>query len=132
MTTLRVVHYLNQFFAGIGAEDKAETPPGHREGPIGPGRVLQQFLGDHGEVVATVFCGDNYAGEKPGAIDEILGLVAKHRPDVLIAGPAFAAGRYGLACGGGALRARALLGVPAGTPLPAGHTAAPGSRARPP
>ena len=54
MATLRVVHYLNQFFAGIGAEDKAETPPGHREGPIGPGRVLQQILGDRGGVVATV------------------------------------------------------------------------------
>src|SRR5919198_338712 len=55
MTTLRVVHYLNQFFAGIGAEDKADAPPGHRGGPVGPGRVLQQLLGDRGEVVATVY-----------------------------------------------------------------------------
>ncbi len=115
MTTLRVVHYLNQFFAGIGAEDKADTPPGNREGPVGPGRVLQQILGDRGEVVATVYCGDNYAGEQRGAIDEILGLVAKYRPDILIAGPAFAAGRYGLACGEVTLRARELLGVTAVT-----------------
>ena len=49
MTTLRVVHYLNQFFAGIGAEDRADTPPGHREGPVGPGRLLQQALGDRAE-----------------------------------------------------------------------------------
>ena len=46
MTTLRVVHYLNQFFAGIGAEDKADTPPGRREGALGPGRLLQQALGE--------------------------------------------------------------------------------------
>ena len=76
MATLRVVHYLNQFFAGIGAEDKADTPPSHREGPVGPGRLLQQALGDRAEVVATVYCGDNYAAEKQGAIDEILELVA--------------------------------------------------------
>ena len=40
MTTLRVVHYLNQFFAGIGAEDKADMPPAQRPGPIGPGRRI--------------------------------------------------------------------------------------------
>src|SRR5439155_768805 len=95
----------------IGAEDKADTPPGHREGPVGPGRVLQHILGDRGEVVATVYCGDNYAGEKPGAMDEILDLIAKYRPDIVIAGPAFSAGRYGLACGEVTLRARARLHV---------------------
>jgi betaine reductase len=115
MTTLRVVHYLNQFFAGIGAETKADMPPGWRTGPIGPGRVLQRALGDRGEIVATVYCGDNYAGEKPEAIDEILDLIAEHRPQVVIAGPAFSAGRYGLACGEVALRARARLGVTAVT-----------------
>src|SRR5262249_48292942 len=111
MATLRVVHYLNQFFAGIGAEDRADTPPSHREGPIGPGRVLQQAVGDGGSVVGTVYWGDNYAGEKPGAIDEILDLVVKHRPEIVIAGPAFSAGRYGLACGEVTLRARERLGV---------------------
>jgi len=58
-----------------------------------------------------VYCGDNYAGEKPGAIDEILDLVVKHRPEIVIAGPAFSAGRYGLACGEVTLQARERLGV---------------------
>src|SRR5436309_6520736 len=115
MTTLQVVHYLNQFFAGIGAEDKADMPPGHRDGPVGPGRLLQRALGDRGEIVATVYCGDNYAAEKSGAVDEIVDLVAKSRPDVVIAGPAFSAGRYGLACGEVTLRARERLGVTAVT-----------------
>src|SRR5437667_6558141 len=115
MTTLRVVHYLNQFFAGIGAEDKADAPPGHLEGPVGPGGVRQQILGVRGEVVGTVFCGDNYAGEKPGAMDEILDLIAKYRPNIMIAGPAFSAGRYGLACGEVTLRARERLSVVAVT-----------------
>jgi hypothetical protein len=29
---IRVVHYLNQFFAQLGGEDKAEIGPGFREG----------------------------------------------------------------------------------------------------
>jgi len=111
MATTRVVHYLNQFFAGIGAEAKADMPPGRLDGPAGPGRLLQQALGEGARVVATVYCGDNYAGEKPQAVGEILDLIAEDRPDIVIAGPAFSAGRYGLACGEVAARARARLGV---------------------
>lgn len=113
MTTLRVVHYINQFFAGIGAEDKAETPPGEREGAVGPGRVLQQAFGESARIVATVYCGDNHVAESPGAVDAILDLIAAHRPDVVVAGPAFSAGRYGWACGEVARRAQERLGVTA-------------------
>ncbi len=115
MTTRRVVHYLNQFFAGIGAEDKADTPPGRRDGAAGPGRLLQEALGAGGQIVATVYCGDNYVAEKPQAVDEILALIAAERPDVVIAGPAFSAGRYGLACGAVTAQARERLGVTAVT-----------------
>jgi betaine reductase len=111
MTTLRVVHYLNQFFAGIGSEDKADTPPGRREGPTGPGRLLQQSLGDRAQVVTTVYCGDNHVGEKPEAVEDVVALIAEAQPDIVIAGPAFSAGRYGLACGAVAVRARERLGV---------------------
>ena len=109
MSGLRVVHYLNQFFAGIGGEAQADLPPGRKVGPAGPGLVLQEALGDRAEVVSTVYCGDNYANEHPGAMDEILPLVASAAPDILIAGPAFAAGRYGLACGALCLHAQEQL-----------------------
>ena len=56
---IRVVHYLNQFFAQFGGEEIADIAPGFKDGPIGPGRALQQALGQEGEVVATCFCGDN-------------------------------------------------------------------------
>jgi len=113
MSTVRVVHYLNQFFAGVGGETRAELPPGRKGGPVGPGLALQEALGDRGQVVSTVYCGDNYANERPGALDEILPLVASDGPDVLIAGPAFAAGRYGLACGALCARAQETLGITA-------------------
>ena len=45
MTNLKVVHYLNQFFAGVGGEEKANVGPGAREGAVGPGMALNQALG---------------------------------------------------------------------------------------
>lgn len=96
----RIVHYLNQFFGGIGGEDKAGAPPLLKKGPIGPGNFLQKALGDSAEIAATVICGDNYFAEnQEKACQELLDLVKQLNPDGFIAGPAFNAGRYGLACG---------------------------------
>jgi betaine reductase len=97
--SVRIVHYLNQFFAGIGAEDKAATPPHSKPGAIGPGRLLQQALGPGNPVVGTVICGDGFfADAMDEAAREVLRLIAEFQPDVVVAGPAFNAGRYGLAC----------------------------------
>jgi betaine reductase len=112
MSTPRVVHYLNQFFAGVGAEAHADVPPARKKGAAGPAIALQQVLGERAQVVATIYCGDNYAVEQEGAIDEILALIASEQPDLVVAGPAFAAGRYGLACGEVCARVQAQLGVP--------------------
>ena len=37
---MKVVHYLNQFFAGIGGEEQADSPPEVRPGALGPGRLV--------------------------------------------------------------------------------------------
>ena len=39
---LRVVHYVNQFFGGIGGEDQAHVGVSAREGAVGPGRLLEK------------------------------------------------------------------------------------------
>ena len=110
---VRVVHYLNQFFAQIGGEDRGDAVPGLTEGPIGPGRALQQALGDTGEVVATIYCGDNcFAEHQEGVIKELIGHIAAFKADLLIAGPAFESGRYGVACGAIARAAQQQLGIP--------------------
>jgi len=97
---IRVVHYLNQFFAQIGGEDKGDTAPAVKAGIIGAGRALQQALGEDAEVVATIFCGDNFFAEQQDqAIDQLLRHVAEYNANLLIAGPAFESGRYGVACG---------------------------------
>jgi betaine reductase len=96
---LRVMHYLNQFFAGIGGEDAANIPPRLQDGAVGSGRALQHILQGEGTVIATVICGDNYLNdERNKALAAIVAMLQEHKPDVLIAGPAFESGRYGLAC----------------------------------
>ena len=100
MGKLRIVHYINQFYGGIGGEDKADFKPELRDGHAGPGLALSQQFGDQAEVVATVVCGDSYFNENvEQAIGIIIPMIEKHKPDVFVAGPAFNAGRYGMACG---------------------------------
>ena len=97
---LRAVHYINQFYGQLGGEDMADVGFSVKEGPVGPGALFAKALGDRGEVVATIICGDNYFASKPEeASEELIKLVEKYAPDLFFAGPAFAAGRYGIACG---------------------------------
>ena len=113
MATYKIVHYINQFFAGIGGEEKADIVPEVREGAVGPGTALAKELGEEYEIVATVICGDNYFGENlDTATDTILDMVKKYEPDVFVAGPAFNAGRYGVACGTICKAVEERLGVP--------------------
>ena len=104
---MRVVHYLNQFFAGFGGEDSAGMAPLRLEGAVGPGRALGL------EVAATLACGDDYFGEhEETALATLLRHLEAERPDVLVCGPSFGSGRYGYACGVLA-REAARRGIPA-------------------
>ncbi|MGE5256921.1 MAG: glycine/betaine/sarcosine/D-proline family reductase selenoprotein B, partial [Hyphomicrobiales bacterium] len=110
---LRVVHYLNQFFGQIGGEDKAHTGLQVKAGAVGPGLALRDQLGSRGEILATVICGDNAMAEH---LDENAAAaaerVAEYRPDLLVAGPCFNAGRYGMACGAVCKSTAERLGIP--------------------
>ena len=117
MSKIRVVHYINQFFANIGGEEKADYPAELRVGEVvGPGLALAQKFGDEAEIVATIVCGDSYFNENlEKAKAEILEMVKRQNPDVFIAGPAFNAGRYGVACGTVCDMVQEELGIPAVT-----------------
>ena len=115
---LRVVHYLNQFFGGIGGEEKADVGCSVKPGAVGPGQTVQNALGDRGEVVATIICGDNYFVERTEeATQEVLNLLTSYQPSMVIAGPAFNAGRYGVACGEICKTVQDKLGIPAVTAM---------------
>ena len=103
MPQYKIVHYINQFFANIGGEEKADIAPEKRDGVVGPGAGLQgelKKLGLDAEVVGTVICGDSYFNENlEKAKKEVLDMIKSFNPDLVVAGPAFNAGRYGVACG---------------------------------
>lgn len=97
----RIAHYINQFYGGIGGEEAAGTPLIIKEGHVGPGIALKQELGDDCEIVMTIICGDNYFSENSEqVIDDVCKAISEKGVDMLAAGPAFNAGRYGVACGG--------------------------------
>jgi len=96
---LRVVHYVNQFFGGIGGEDQAHVGVTVKAGAVGPGRALETALGDGARVEASIICGDNFANEHAEDVTRAIAAeLDRLKPDILVAGPAFGSGRYGLAC----------------------------------
>ncbi len=100
METKRIVLYLNQFFGQIGGEDKADTPPQSVAKAVGPGLGLQAHLPENCQIVGTIICGDGYFNENlEEASLAVRQMLEEFSPHVVIAGPAFNAGRYGMACG---------------------------------
>jgi len=100
MSKYKVVHYINQFYAGIGGEDMANYKPEKREGYVGPGEAFKSAFKGNAEICATIVCGDSYYNENmEEARKQILEMIKEEDPDLFIAGPAFNAGRYGMACG---------------------------------
>ena len=118
MAKYRVVHYINQFYAGIGGEEKASVGLSTQPKPVGPGLLFAKELGDDYEIVKTIICGDNTIAEKP---DEILPKVVEEvrsaNADLFIAGPGFNAGRYGLGCGSATSAVTEQVKIPALTAL---------------
>ena len=113
---MRVVHYLNQFFGGLGGEEEAGAAPQIKDGAVGPGRLLEQVLGEGAQVVRTIICGDNYAAENLDELTElILCETAEADAELFVAGPCFEAGRYGVASGAVCSAVAAELDIPSVT-----------------
>jgi glycine reductase len=95
----KIVHYLNQFFGGIGGEEHADYEVQTIRGAVGPGKGIQNILAQKGVIVSTFICGDNYLIQNT---EKVLlkwrDLLTKSQPDIVISGPCFNAGRYGVAC----------------------------------
>ena len=112
MSKKKIIHYLNQFFAGVGGEDKADQEPYIVEGVVGPGMAINSMLKD-AEITYTVVCGDNCMGSRTEfAVKEIEKLLEGKEFDMFIAGPAFQAGRYGVACGTICKEVKRIYNVP--------------------
>ena len=116
--TLRILHYINQFYGGIGGEDKASVGLSAKDGPVGPGMLMKAVLAGRGEIVKTVICGDNYISEHQAeVIPQILDIIREVKPDLVLAGPGFNAGRYGIACAALTAAVQEQLKIPCATAL---------------
>ena len=110
---MRVVHYVNQFFAGLGGEEQAGAPLEIRDGAVGPGKLLEQLLGGDAQVVATLVCGDNYAVENQQTmVADALNKIRDAQAELFVAGPCFFAGRYGIAAGALCAAVQSKLAIP--------------------
>jgi glycine/betaine/sarcosine/D-proline reductase family selenoprotein B len=110
---LKVVHYINQFFGQYGGENAADMSIQVKEGAVGPGLLLEEAFDGDAEVVATVICGDDHIAENLTEVTaETVNIVERYKPDILIAGPAYGAGRYGVACGSVCSAVHKKLGIP--------------------
>ena len=84
MGKLKFVHYINQFFANIGGEEKADYAPEVRDGVVGPGLAFNQAFGEEAEIIATVICGDSYFNENvDSATETVLNMIKEKAPRYL-------------------------------------------------
>ena len=112
-----VICYVNQFFGGVGGEDKADQVPYIIEGTVGPTVAINAAL-ENAQVTHTIVCGDNFMGSNTEeAVAQIMNLLEGKQIDLFIAGPAFQAGRYGVACGTICKAIHEKLGVPVVTSM---------------
>lgn len=117
----RIVHYINQFYAGIGGESSAGVSPIKIEGSVGPGKLIEQTSKGSLIIEGTIACGDNYFVENPDSLNKIIELIKSYNPDAFLAGPAFLAGRYGEACSSICQKVKEELGIPVITGLSPEH-----------
>jgi len=112
----KAIVYLNQFFGQIGGEEKAGFEPEIREGQVGPAMQMAKTL--HAEVTHTIICGDNCMGSNPEeTCAKILAMLDGLEFDIFLAGPAFQAGRYTVACGLICKAVKEKFGVPVVTSM---------------
>ncbi len=109
----KVIYYVNQFFGQIGGEEKASMEPLYKKEKIGPAMAFDSMISENAEVAGTLICGDNYFNEhNEAALKYIEDIIENEKPDLLVAGPAFNAGRYGMACAGVAAMVYDKFGIP--------------------
>jgi len=117
---LKAVYYINQFFAGLGGEEMAHEGLHVFDGAKGPAVGLAELVKNEMTIVKSIACGDNFFNTDANYEEiksELLSIVRECNADIVIAGPAFNAGRYGVACGKFCELIQSELGIPTVTAM---------------
>lgn len=85
----KILMILDQIQAGAGGKEKADLPPAGKSLPLGPGVMMEPFLGDS-KIIATLYCGDEFFMKNLEEVgNKMCAMVKKLSPDVVICGPSF-------------------------------------------
>lgn len=120
MGKLKAMYYLNQFYAGLGGEEKADIGFCSYTEKKGPAIGIEKYWNSEMEVVSIISCGDNFINDDEkfnSILSDIHKIIDRVKPDVFLAGPAFNAGRYGVACAKICYYVQKELGIPAVTSM---------------
>lgn len=93
----KIALILNHVQAGMGSDENAMLPPSGKKAALGPGETLKPMFEDQNcEVVATLFCGDQYYLEHHTEVEKkFVGFAKKFEVDAVLCGPAMQYPNFG-------------------------------------
>ena len=113
----KILHYLNQFFAGIGGEDKAGQEFLFLSHAWPRRRASRSAQNSRSRIRNGGLRRNHFHENEEAVLASLTEAMTQFAPDLFIAGPAFHAGRYGLACAKAASFVRQRWNIPALTGL---------------
>lgn len=86
----KIILILNHVTAGMGSDENAQLPPSGKKSALGPGQTLNPLFQEQGaEIVATLYCGDQYyLGNSEEVNKKFIGFAKKFGADAVLCGPA--------------------------------------------
>lgn len=86
----KIILILNHVTAGMGSDENAQLPPSGKNAVLGPGQTLNHFFQTNdAEIVATLYCGDQYyLANKEEVNKKFVGFAKKIGADAILCGPA--------------------------------------------
>lgn len=93
----KIILVLNHVQAGMGSDEHANLEPGGKKTALGPGEILNQYFEEQGaQIVATLFCGDEYYLEHEDEVTKkFIGFAKEFKADAILCGPAMHYPKFG-------------------------------------
>ncbi|MCB8504735.1 GrdB-related putative oxidoreductase [Enterococcus durans] len=120
----KILVILNHVTAGMGSDEQAQLPPGGKKAAMGPAETLVPlFKEKDAEIIATLYCGDQYYVSHPEEVNQkFIGFAKKFGADAVLCGPAMHYPNFGMMAGSLA-KALANNGIPAAAAMSAENPA---------
>lgn len=112
---MKVLMIFDQTQAGLGGKESADLPLGGKMMAIGSCNMFERQLKEvGGKIVGTLYCGNGTFMNDPETVSKKFAAMAKKiQPDVVICGPCFNYGEYGIMAAKTALTINEHTDIPA-------------------